>query len=448
MFKRFIYMLALLVFLCSCKNDSDELPTSETAATRGVEIYQLKQEEVSRVIEGFGNLSFRRKADITSAVDGTIKALPVEEGDCVTENQPIASFYNIQLEIRHDRARADLFSAEAAYELASTRYNEGRLQIESSLLSIEKSELNLQQKLLELEHQRELLNNKRELYRIGGTTEEELSSMELSFSALETEILILEKDIEIKRIGFRDKDIMEYGYTVPSNPAKRLKLLIDLNSLSLQSERKAAEAELKSAETEVRSAEALLSETRMLSPMNGIIGAKYMEVGERIRTDGKLFTIFDSSEVDLIFGVPEEIGVMLEPGQSVDLNLDAVKDRSFSAVIRTISPTIDTKSGNITIKAGLGNEEGLFRPGMFSRFTLTYGLPRNVIRLPANAFLRLDGKRALVLLVKSGRVFPKSIVVEAESGGMHELVTGLEEGDQIILDPSPLLKEGDPVYAR
>ena len=272
--------------------------------------------------------------------------------------------------------------------------------------------------------------------------------MELSFSALETEIRILEKDIEIKRIGFRDRDIAEYGYRIPEDPDVKLKLLLDINSLSLKSELKAAEAKKKSAETEVHSAEALLNETEMIAPMNGIVGAKYMELGERIQADGKLFTIFDSSEVDLIFGVPEEIGVLLKPGQTVELSLDAVKNQHFTATIRTISPTIDTSSGNITIKAGLANKQGLFLPGMFSRFTLTYGPPRRLIRLPAGAFVRLDGKRALVMVVKNGRVYPKSIVVEAESDGMHELVSGLDEGAQIVLDPSPLLKEGDPVDVR
>ena len=182
--------------------------------------------------------------------------------------------------------------------------------------------------------------------------------------------------------------------------------------------------------------------------MEGVVGARYMETGERVKANDKLFTIFDSSDVDIIFGVPEEIGILLNPGQPVELSLDAVKGSIFSATIRQISPTIDKNNGTITIKAGLENDKGLFRPGMFSRFTLTYGRPRQALRLPANSLLRLDGNRGLVLIVTGGRVYPRSVVVEAEAGGMHELLEGLSEGDLIVIDPSPILKEGDAVDVR
>ncbi len=440
-----IITLTIFQLFSGCAGKEEDHDISYSGEVRSVSVFCLEMEEVRQIIDGFGNLSFRSKADITSAVDGIIRNLPVDEGDKARSGQPVAVLYNIQLEIRREQAQAALFSAEAAYELSETQYREGRLRIESSLISIEKSELNLKQKLLELEHQRGLLENERELFSIGGAAEEDLASMELSFSALETEIKVLEKDIMIKKIGFRDKDIIEYGFDVPSDDDRKLKLLLDLNSLTLKSELKAAEAKVKSAETELQSAEALIEETKLFSPMDGIVGARYMETGERIQADDKIFTIFDSSEVDLVFGVPEEIGVLLNPGQPVELSLDAVKDRVFSATIRRISPTIETGSGNITIKAGLDNNEGLFRPGMFSRFSLTYGPPRQLIRLPANSFVRLDGSRGLVFLVQGGRVYPRSVVVEAESGGMHELIEGLEEGDVIVIDPSPLLKEGDPV---
>ncbi len=443
----FILSIITAVFSC-CSNPETGNTENSTQPAGSVEAYRLESEQIRPNFEGFGNLSFRRKVDITSAIEGTIKQLSAEEGDKVSEGQTLAVLNNIQLDIRTDHARAALFSAEAAYELAVTRYKEGRLQTESSLISIEKSELNLTQKLQELEHRQGLLANERKLFSIGGTTEESLASMELSFSALETEIGILRKDIQIKKIGFRDQDIIEYGYALPEKREQREKILIDINSLTLKSGMMAAEAELRAAETELQSAEALMNETVILSPISGIVGARYMETGERVRADDKLFTVFDSSEAELIFGVPEEIGVLLTPGQPVELSLDALKGRIFSAVIRKISPVIDAGSGNITVKAKLKDDDEIFRPGMFSRFSLQYGEFSEVIRLPAESLVRLDGSRGLVFSIINGRVYPRNVTVKTVSGGMHELTEGLEAGDSVVLNPSILLKEGDKVDVR
>ena len=445
MIKQSIIFVSVVLFI-SCGNP----PSADAPVTDGPEVavYEVKTEEIKQVIEGFGNLSFRRKADVTSAVDGIIKELSVEEGDSVNTEQILASLYNIQLVIRKKQAEADLLSAQSALDLSENQYREGRLNTESRIIAIEKSELNLKQKKLELEHQRRLLTNKKELLAIGGISNDEIKTMELTFSALETEVKLLEKDMEMQRIGFRDKDISLFGYRVPDDDSKKRKLLIDINSLSLKSEQRVAEARVKSAETEMESAQELLNETILTSPFEGIVGARYMEAGERMKSDSKLFTIFDSSKVDLVFTVPEKIGVLLSPGQEVKLKIDAVENREFSARIRQISPTIDTRSGNISIKAELNNDEGLFRPGMFSRFILTYGSFRTVIRIPAETLVQKDGGRGLVFKVSGERAYPVNITIKQEGGGMVETDNGLEDGDIIIINPSPLLQEGDIIHVQ
>ena len=425
----------------SCSNKQTVLSETEEYR-RSVEVYKILREEVRQEIEGFGNLSFRRKTDVTTAVDGTILKMHVEEGAHVGAFEQIGELFNIQLEIRAQQAGAALFQAESAYELAEIQYREGRLQTESRLLSIEKSKLNLAQKLLELEHQRGNLENERELLSIGGVTEDDVQTMELSFSALETEVEILKKDIAIRKIGFRDVDIISFGYTLPDDTDLKKRILIDINSLTLKSELKVAEARVRSAETECDSAEALLSETMLSTPIAGIVGARYMEEGERVSANDKLYTIFDSTDVDMIFAVPEEIGVLLETGQIVSVRFDAVKDREFKAEISRISPTIDTRSGNITVRAELQNDEGLFKPGMFSRFSLAYGTSRSMMRIPSAAFSQRDGNRAEVVRVSGGHAYPQSITIGSGKGGMYELENGLEEGDEIILNPSPLIREG------
>ena len=441
-----ILLIAAGSSLSSCSLNSAK-PENEPLIAE-VEILEISSQEIKNTLNGFGNLSFKRKADIRAAVNGIVKNIAVDAGDKVIEGQIIAQLYNLQLRIREQQARAALFSAESAYELSSVSYIEGRQKVEAGMLNIEKLLIRQTQKQHELDHLRQQHDKKKQLFSIGGTTEEELNEFKLSLSGIETEIAILDKDIQINQIGFRDADIRAHGFDVPENPEVRKKLIIDLNSLKLKAEKKVSEAAVISAETELRSAEALLKETDITSPISGIIGVRHLECGERVSTDSITFTVFDSSEVDLIFSVPEEVGISLYREQEVELTLDAISGRSFTARIRQISPAVDTKSGNISVRAGMSNTEGLFIPGMFSRFSLTYGDPQRTILIPAECVLKQEGADALVMQLTEDRVYPVSIKTIMHDNGYFEVTGGLEDGDRIIISPSPLLKEGEYVHVK
>ncbi|MDC7226718.1 MAG: efflux RND transporter periplasmic adaptor subunit [Spirochaetales bacterium] len=432
-----------IIISAGCESGSNPSQPAETTIY-SVKTARLQPENVRQIIEGYGNLTYRRKTNISVAVDGIIRELLCEEGDTVMAGEEIARLDNIQLGIRVEQAEAELNSARALLRLAETEYREVRLQVESRLLAISRSELSLKQKALELEHQQKLLCNKSELLKIGGITEEELSGLAIGVSSLETEVMSLQKDIQIQQIGFRDQDIHFYGFEVPDDESEREKILIDINSLSSKSEMETAEARVISAETEFSSARALLEETLLKSPITGIIAARYMEQGERVNAGDRLFTIFDSEQMDLVFAVPEKVGIMLEPGEGIKLSVDAA-GRDLDAVIRSINPTVEPGSGNITVKAGLQNPDGFLKPGMFSRFRLRYGSENSRILIPHEAVVKLEGNRGLVFRSSGGRAYPCNITCETDTEGNYILKEGLKAGDEVILNTPIMLKEGDKI---
>jgi RND family efflux transporter MFP subunit len=439
------FRFLIIIILCSC---SREEQGTEYKLARDVSAVKIEETCEKAVVESFGTLKFRKKADITSAVDGIIKEIFFDEGDRVTAGAELATVTNIQLNIRLEQAEAALFSAESAWKLSQTQYREGIFQVESRLIALEKSRLILEQKKRELSHQSNVLDNKKKLLALGGITSEEILSLELTFSALETEVFALKKDISIQNIGFRDKDINEMGLTIPFEISARREVLLDINTRSLKAELQVAEARIKSVETELRSAEVLLEEMHLNTPIQGIVGARYQETGERVQADSKLFTIFDSSEIDLVFQVPEKIGVLLCIDQKVDLTIDAVPGTNYYSVIRFISPTVDPGSGNITIKALIENSNGKLRPGMFARLSLAYGSERRLLRIPSECLVHKDGNRGLVFRIIEGRVYPVSLTIGDERMGLIEIIDGIKAGDSIVESPSPLLQEGDEVNVQ
>lgn len=439
--KAFILLLFCL-WLPSCRKSS---PTPEIANVSTVKVHTARKESITAELDAFGAVSLRSKADITSVVEGTLKIINADEGDEVSQGSVLASLSNFQLENRMHQAASALSSSRAALELSRTKLHEGTRRVEARLLNMQKTQAQIRQKEKELKQLALKMENKKELLSLGGVTQEELDSLQLNYSAAETSLFSLKQDMAIERIGLRDEDILFYGYALPVNTEERITILKDINTRTLQAEVNVALAQVESAETELNSAKVLVDSLTLRSPFSGIVAARYLEQEERVKADTKVFTIFDSSDVDISFPVPESRGILLRRGMAVTASMDSLENSTFDAVIRQISPMIDPKSGNIMIKAALDNRNKIFRPGMFTRVHLRYGKSREAILIPETCVVNKSENQALIFLVINNRVFPKRIIPGEENQGRMEVIEGLIGGELIIDSPSAVLKEGEHV---
>lgn len=439
-----IALLSVMVFACEKRESGagQESPEREPVTVKTITAGYSK---IEPELSSFGSLSFLSKTDISPPVEGVIKAIYAEEGDRIRKDELLAELENTQLEIRATQAETSLAQARAALNLSEANYREGLLQAEARFLSIEKMELAIKQKDLELETLKTDLSKKEQLLEVDGVTDDQVEKLKLSLKAAQTDYETTIMDLEIKRIGFRDEDIRALGYEVPYAEATKRKLLRELNCLTLKAEVDVSRAGLEAAEQEVKSLNLLLKELRVLSPASGVLGARYLEPGERVAAGTKLFTIFMEDKVYAVFPVQERDALLVREGQEVRVVLPALKDEERVARVTLVSPMLDPQSGNIIIKAIMNNPDGKLKPGMFVRVRLIHGKPENRILLPLTCLVGKEGDKAEVFAASGGRVFKRTLVLGEESKGFVEALSGIEEGDLVVDFPPPLLREGDNV---
>lgn len=421
-------------------------PAAEPAAfALRVKAIELKEEKRASEIKSFGAISFKSKADLSAAVEGTLVAFPFKESGVVRKGQRVALLKNVQLDMRRRQALASIESAKSALLIAEARLWEGELQIESRLKSIEKAEVELEQKKLELDEIQRNLQNKEKLLSVGGVTEESIKSLQLQEAAARASCLSSEKGLEIMRIGLRDEDLLSRGRTVPQNGADRSRAFVILNTETLRAEVEAARSRVEAAEMELESVDQLIGELSILAPDDGIIGARYVELGERVQANAKVATLIQTSSLYAVFPLREEEASRVVEGMQVEVVLDAFPDRTYAARIEIVSPTIDPQSGSVTVKAALQNPGMKLRPGMFARVKVRIGAPQTVIRIPETAIAQKNGQKARVFTVVLGKAFAKEIDLGLSEDGFYVVERGLKAGDVVIDSPSPLLKEGEDV---
>jgi multidrug efflux pump subunit AcrA (membrane-fusion protein) len=439
--RRWAVLITLVGISCS-----PQPPSTEPFKPR-VKAVVLARQEVARELESFGTISVLKKADVSNLVEGTVETLAVEEGQPVRRGQILTRLKNPQLELRRTQADSALEVARSAVSVSRAQLWEGRLQVQARVIALEKAKLALDEKQLEWNEAERTYKNKQQLYDAGGTTQDTLAGLRLSVAGQEAAYQGLLKDWESRRIGLRDDDLVSYGMAVPSDPAQKLDSLVRLNTLSLLADLESAESKLAAAEADVRSAQTMVEALTVVSPLDGILGARYVEAGEHAQPGTKLVTVIDTSAVYAVFPLSEEDAVAVVEGLRVDVAVDAFPGQTFGARVDLVSPLVDPQTGTVSVKAKLGNLPVRLKPGMFARVKVRLASSAEVL-LPESAVVQKTGAQAKIYTVVNGRILAKDVELGKNLGGRYLLVSGALESDLVVDSPSLLLKEGEEVDAR
>ena len=200
-----------------------------------------------------------------------------------------------------------------------------------------------------------------------------------------------------------------------------------------------ADSRLKQAEESSRAASTILDYTRITAPISGIITSKLVDLGATVFPAQPLMTLEDEGSYLLELAVPESLAARVKPGSPVQVSLDAI-GVSFTAKINEIVPTTDPASRTFTAKIALAQKS--LKSGMFGRGAINLGTTINSITLPKMAILErgamttvwvLDkGSIARMRIVKTGRVIGERV----------EILSGLSEGEQIIVSGMEKISDG------
>jgi RND family efflux transporter MFP subunit len=437
-----VTVAAALVAAFSWASCKKEAPAAGIEEKAGVKVVVMKRQEINRDVSCFGSITFNKKVDVSSTVDGTVAGLFVKEGQKVRSGDQLLLMRNVQMDLNKAQAASSLNSARSSLELSEAKLWEGELGVEARLVEIEKTELELGQKRIELEDSERILANKEDLYKVGGVADETMSGLRLKVAGAKNECKILEKDLASKRIGLRDEDLARAGFKPAASERERIRQLVELNTKTLRADVAVARSRVDSAERDLEAAQELLRQLELRAPADGIVGAKYVEQGEYAVKNTKLLTLIDTKSVYASLSIQESEMPLLREGLPARIVVEAVSNRPLVGRVESISPIADPQTGAFVVKAAVANAGGGLRPGMFVRATIAYGAPQGVLVLPERCIVQKKGSQSQVFAVVNGKAFMKTIALGKDLGGSFVVESGLSAGDAVIDGPPPMLREG------
>ncbi|MDR0631048.1 MAG: efflux RND transporter periplasmic adaptor subunit [Holosporales bacterium] len=202
-----------------------------------------------------------------------------------------------------------------------------------------------------------------------------------------------------------------------------------------------AQAEMNAAKAKMESSEAQLKRTEIRAPFDGIIGIIDICVGAYVQSNQELVTVVDQTPMKVKFGVPGKFVNNVGVGQSVELRVDAHKDRVFRGTVEAVDSYVDSSTNCVALRASVPNEDGALKAGLFASVSLIIGLQGETITIDESAVERV-GEQEYVWCVNKGQARRLPILTGARERGRIEVIAGLKDKQIVITSGQRGLSDG------
>lgn len=184
-------------------------------------------------------------------------------------------------------------------------------------------------------------------------------------------------------------------------------------------------------------AEAMLSYTLIRAPFDGVVSRKLANAGDLASPGFPLIEVEGADAFEIEVSIPESLA--LQSGASSVVRVQPPLGPSFPARISELSSASDVSARNVLAKVAVPAGQGL-RSGQFVRIQLE-GTPADMMLVPATAVLQV-GQLERVFVMKDAKALLRLVKTGAHRGNRVEILSGLAQGDRVVIQPSAELIEG------
>jgi HlyD family secretion protein len=331
---------------------------------------------------------------VKSKASGIVKTLKVEYGDSVKKGQLLAQLDKEEIQAQVDQSRAAMQAAQANYASSQADFERAKVDAEGPDVP-----------LLKRAYDRSV-----EMAKDGVVSESALDDAQKNY-----------------QMALNKQNVSKAQVTV------------------LKAKIAQAQAEMVRDEANLKQLEEQLSYTDIVSPIDGIVLSRDVEMGDAVSSILVLgssatlvMTLGDTSEVYVKGKVDESDIGKVYLGQPARIKVESFKDKTFNGKVTKISP-MGVEKDNVTtfeVRVSINNPGGELKAEMTANAEIILEEHKNVLQIPEGAIIYDKDKKASVEVpdakAKDGKK-KLAVNIGISNGAKTELLSGLKEGDQVVL---------------
>ncbi len=209
-----------------------------------------------------------------------------------------------------------------------------------------------------------------------------------------------------------------------------------------------SKANLAAADANVRRLEQLESFKNVYAPFTGVLTRRNVDPGALINAGAGGQALFAMAQVDTLrvfTSVPQAYAPYVKVGGKATITLQELPGQKFAAVVARTAEAIDPATRTLLTEVDVPNKDGRLLPGSFGEVHFAVGSNVQKLTVPVNAMLfRAEGPRVAVVGA-NGKIELRPLNIGKDYGSSLEVLGGLAESDEIVINPPDSLEDGQPV---
>jgi HlyD family secretion protein len=381
-----LFLLLIVGAVAAFSHGSSKIDPSKLA--------KVEKGDLAKSVVATGKVEPITKVEVKSKASGIVKKLYVEYGDRVKHGQLLAQLDKIEIEAGVEQSRASLEAAQANLTSSKADYERAKVDAESPDVP-----------LLKRAYDRALQ---------------------------------MQKDGVVSMSALDDAE-KEYKLAVNKQNVARAQMLV------LQAKIAQSQAQVAQDQASLKQFEEQLSYTDIVSPLDGIVLSRDVEIGDAVSSILVLgsgatlvMTLGDTSQVYVKGKVDESDIGRVYLGQPARIKVESFKDKTFNGVVTKISP-MGVEKDNVTtfeVRVSIQNPGGELKAEMTANAEIILEEHKSVLQIPEGAIIYDKDRNASVEVPDAkGKDGQRKVAINIgiSNGAKTEVLKGLNEGDQVIL---------------
>lgn len=384
-----VALIALL--LTGCGKGKEKTAAAETEAPTPVMVETAVHGAIDRVVAADAVLYPVNQANVTAKISAPVTRVLVNRGDHVRADQLLAVLESADLSAAINESEHQYEQTQAAYDLLTgATVGDDKARAEADVKTAKEA----------LDAAKKLYDNRVIAQREGA---------------------LAQKLVDDARLPMVQAQI-QYDAA--------LKHLDVLSRVSQKDSIRGAEATMKAAQAHVDSAKVQLSYAQIRSPIAGVVADRAVYPGEMAAPGAALVSIVDISQVVARANVPVEDAMFIKVGRPARI---AGPDGDIPGTVTVVSPAVDPATTTIQVWVKADNPEEKLKPGATVHVSIIAETIQDTMVVPASALLNSDdGRQKVMVIDKNSVAHEHSVSVGVRQGDRVQIVSGLQQGDQVV----------------
>lgn len=240
-------------------------------------------------------------------------------------------------------------------------------------------------------------------------------------------------------------DASKTAYELAEDTFNRLESLYADSIISTQDFR-SARAQRDQAKAQLELTRKQLLDSEISAAFDGRVEERFVRVGELVNPGQPVVRIVNTEHVRILAGIPERFSGEITEGSEVWIHIAALGIEPIRSTVAYSGNVIDPDTRTYTVEIELDNTAGLIKPEMIVDLQVKRSTLQNVLIIPRTAVLRdEEGTSVFISRIENGIKSAELIDVSTgmSSGPVVQILSGLEEGDEVVVSGMRSLSIGD-----